>query len=137
MNAIPDWLAEFASLPEWRQQQLLRNAPEPLRRRLFEEWSWQAHDGQGEPPGFGEMSGVDHPPDGRPNIWLMMAGRGFGKTRAGAEWVSDLARAMARGADRPGRGDDRRGRQGDVEGESGLIGGGAARRAGAVERRRR
>jgi phage terminase large subunit-like protein len=24
-------------------------------------------------------------------VWLMMAGRGFGKTRAGAEWVHGLA----------------------------------------------
>ena len=24
-------------------------------------------------------------------VWLMMAGRGFGKTRAGAEWIHDLA----------------------------------------------
>jgi len=26
-------------------------------------------------------------------VWVMLAGRGFGKTRAGAEWVSGLARA--------------------------------------------
>src|ERR671912_902814 len=25
-------------------------------------------------------------------VWLMMAGRGFGKTRAGAEWINRLAR---------------------------------------------
>ncbi|HEX2804228.1 MAG TPA: ATP-binding protein, partial [Sphingomicrobium sp.] len=25
--------------------------------------------------------------------WLMMAGRGFGKTRAGAEWVEKIARS--------------------------------------------
>ena len=25
-------------------------------------------------------------------VWLMMAGRGFGKTRAGAEWIHDLAK---------------------------------------------
>ena len=24
-------------------------------------------------------------------VWLMMAGRGFGKTRAGAEWITELA----------------------------------------------
>jgi phage terminase large subunit-like protein len=33
------------------------------------------------------------PPGGGWRIWLMMAGRGFGKTRAGAEWVLDLAEA--------------------------------------------
>jgi phage terminase large subunit-like protein len=32
-------------------------------------------------------------PPGEWNIWLIMAGRGFGKTRAGAEWIDGLARA--------------------------------------------
>ena len=27
-------------------------------------------------------------------VWLMMAGRGFGKTRAGAEWVNGLAQGV-------------------------------------------
>ncbi len=31
-------------------------------------------------------------PGGDPLVWLLMAGRGFGKTRAGAEWVSGMAR---------------------------------------------
>tara|TARA_R110000772_G_scaffold5252_18_gene18792 strand:+ start:337 stop:888 length:552 start_codon:yes stop_codon:yes gene_type:complete len=31
------------------------------------------------------------PPDGDWSIWLIMAGRGFGKTRAGAEWVRHIA----------------------------------------------
>ena len=31
------------------------------------------------------------PPDDGWRVWLMMAGRGFGKTRAGAEWVHRLA----------------------------------------------
>ena len=43
----------------------------------FECW---ADDGQLEPPG-----------DWR--VWLMIAGRGYGKTRAGAEWVDAQARA--------------------------------------------
>jgi phage terminase large subunit-like protein len=47
-------------------------------RGLEEEWDWKALEGQREPEG------------GWRN-WLMLAGRGFGKTRAGAEWV--LARA--------------------------------------------
>ena len=29
-------------------------------------------------------------------VWLMMAGRGFGKTRAGAEWVNGLAQGSAK-----------------------------------------
>ena len=31
-------------------------------------------------------------PPGNWRLWLVMAGRGFGKTRAGAEWVRALAR---------------------------------------------
>jgi phage terminase large subunit-like protein len=33
------------------------------------------------------------PPPGDWRIWLIMAGRGFGKTRAGAEWVRTIAEA--------------------------------------------
>jgi phage terminase large subunit-like protein len=32
------------------------------------------------------------PPEGDWRIWLIQAGRGFGKTRAGAEWIDDIAR---------------------------------------------
>ncbi|MCX7863478.1 MAG: terminase family protein, partial [Novosphingobium sp.] len=34
------------------------------------------------------------PPEGDWRIWLIMAGRGFGKTRAGAEWVRETAEAQ-------------------------------------------
>jgi phage terminase large subunit-like protein len=33
------------------------------------------------------------PPEGEWVIWLIMAGRGFGKTRAGAEWIRSVAMA--------------------------------------------
>lgn len=33
-----------------------------------------------------------HPPPGNWRLWLIMAGRGFGKTRAGAEWVRAIAK---------------------------------------------
>src|SRR5436853_69977 len=32
------------------------------------------------------------PPDGLWFIWLILAGRGWGKTRSGAEWVAAMAR---------------------------------------------
>lgn len=57
--------------------------PTPVRRRLIETWEWQAHRGQLAPPGEWR-------------VWLLMAGRGFGKTRAGAEWVSEMARTHKR-----------------------------------------
>ncbi len=53
--------------------------PRPVVLRLLNEWGWQAHEGQREP-------------NDNWTIWLMMAGRGFGKTRAGAEWISARAR---------------------------------------------
>ena len=49
------------------------------------------------------------PPSGEGwRIWLMLAGRGFGKTRAGAEWVHGGRKVEARRADRAGRGEHRR-----------------------------
>ena len=61
----------------WRDY--VSGLPAPVVRRLLEEWNWQAHAGQ-------------LAPDGDWTVWLMMAGRGFGKTRAGAEWVLQRAR---------------------------------------------
>ena len=59
-------------------------------------------------------------PEGDWETWLVMAGRGFGKTRAGAEWVREQVRGGAKriGLIAPTRADAR-----DimVEGESGLM----------------
>ena len=49
-------------------------------RALAGDWAIWAHEGQLAPVGD----------DWR--VWLIMAGRGFGKTRAGAEWVVEMAR---------------------------------------------
>src|SRR5690349_690240 len=49
-------------------------------RALDMEWPEWAHRGQ-------------TPPHDNWRIWVMLAGRGFGKTRAGAEWISAKARA--------------------------------------------
>src|SRR4051794_15195419 len=74
---------------------LLKNASEEQQRRTlnsatagtllnfdadFETW---AHENQLPPKTEGWR------------IWLMMAGRGFGKTRAGAEWIYRLASGKA------------------------------------------
>ncbi|HEX8222753.1 MAG TPA: terminase family protein [Allosphingosinicella sp.] len=61
-------------------EDFLAGLPGPVLRRIFHEWGWQAHGGQAEPKG-----------DWR--VWLIMAGRGFGKTLAGAQWVMAQARA--------------------------------------------
>ena len=68
-------------------------------------------------------------PDGDWLVWLMMAGRGFGKTRAGAEWVDGFARAHpgSRIALVGATMDDVR--QVMIEGESGLLSVGGDRQA--------
>ena len=50
------------------------------RNRLRHYWQLWAHEGQ-------------LPPESAWSVWLILAGRGFGKTRAGAEWVRAVAEA--------------------------------------------
>ena len=52
----------------------IASLPERVVARLKAEWHWQAHGGQRVPAGDW-------------TVWMLMAGRGFGKTRAGAEWI--------------------------------------------------
>jgi phage terminase large subunit-like protein len=68
----------LARLPADKRAQVIGGLSETDRRALAEEWESQRHGGQQEPAG-------------QWRTWLLMAGRGFGKTRTGAEWV--LARA--------------------------------------------
>jgi len=81
MNKRKAWallLALDAMTPKERLRALKR-LPAPAIRGISEEWWWQAHQGQREPAG-----------DWR--IWLLMAGRGLGKTTLGAEWTWARAR---------------------------------------------
>jgi phage terminase large subunit-like protein len=43
---------------------------------------------------FGRALPPQYLPGAQPSLWLVMGGRGAGKTRLGAEWVNALARAM-------------------------------------------
>ncbi len=70
----------LALAPEDRGR-VLREIPRKYAQELDERWYQWAHAGQREPPG-------DWP------VWLIRAGRGFGKTRAGSEWISEMARRM-------------------------------------------
>ena len=75
VNAIA---AEVMSLPYDQRRAAVRtyqrNLPEPEAARLKYNWSLHARPSQ-------------LPPKGDWNTWLILAGRGFGKTRTGAEWV--------------------------------------------------
>jgi hypothetical protein len=71
--------ARFVAGDEERLAAFVARLPERVVERLKAEWWWQAHGGQ-------------QAPDTDWTVWLLMAGRGFGKTRAGAEWVMQRAR---------------------------------------------
>lgn len=73
-------IAELSGYAPEHQERLLRSLSRPVLRTLYDHWPLWAHPGQVAPPG-----------DWR--VWLIRAGRGFGKTRAGAEWVSAIARS--------------------------------------------
>ena len=75
-------IEQLARLDDQLLQRILRSLSAPQRRELNERWRQWAHNGQ-------------YPDDGDWRIWLIQAGRGYGKTRAGAEWVSALARGDA------------------------------------------
>ncbi|MFT6568943.1 MAG: phage terminase large subunit-like protein, partial [Sphingomonas echinoides] len=74
-------LLELARLPAGVRDALLRDLTAAQRAEL--NWSWERWAQQGQ-----------EPPAGPWRVWLIRAGRGFGKTRAGAEWVSEIARTM-------------------------------------------
>lgn len=105
----------LAELPEDERQVYLSSLPQTLLARLRYEWEFWARPNQLEPPGDW-------------TTWLIMSGRGFGKTRVGAEtirkWVcgdtplspgrcSRIALVAETAAD---------GRDVMVEGDSGLLG---------------
>ena len=71
----PRWTAaSIASLPAETRKAILTGLSGEEAVRLLHDWRFWARAAQ-------------LPPAGRWRIWLILAGRGFGKTRAGAEWV--------------------------------------------------
>ncbi len=67
-------LERLALLPPHERSRVLRAIPAPRRRLLFSDWRMLGRPAQ-------------QPPDGCWSVWLILAGRGFGKTRTGAAWV--------------------------------------------------
>jgi phage terminase large subunit-like protein len=84
-EAMIAWVLRFLSgFDEAQLVRFLKGMTTPVQRAIFELWTWQAHGGQREPAAC--ESGGDW------RVWVMMTGRGFGKTRAGSEWVAARAR---------------------------------------------
>ncbi|MEJ7933378.1 terminase family protein [Sphingobium sp. AN558] len=77
MGGVSDF-ERLALLPQVERDRVLAGLDEAAAERLALDWRWHARPEQ-------------IAPDGEWRIWLMMAGRGFGKTRAGAEWVREVA----------------------------------------------
>ena len=70
--------------------ELIANAPPPLREALLKDWEVWAREDQ-------------LPPAGDWRNWLILGGRGAGKTRAGAEWARAVALARKRFGERARR----------------------------------
>jgi phage terminase large subunit-like protein len=75
----PNAVAALAELSEAEMRRVLSGLGEEERRTFDAHWPAWAHGGQ-----------LPDRDDWRQ--WIVMAGRGFGKTRAGSEWVSAMAR---------------------------------------------
>ena len=76
-------LEQLADLPKAEVDALIR-AMAPGEANAFEyDWRYRARPEQ-------------LPPAGSWRVWLLMAGRGFGKTRSGAEWVRAEVKAGRR-----------------------------------------
>ena len=105
---VIDTIRLLANEREEVRQATLKRLTQPQRRELKERWTAWAHEGQ--------LPWADGW-----RVWLVLAGRGFGKTRAGAEWVSAEARAdpALRIALVGGSNDEVR--KVMIEGESGLL----------------
>lgn len=69
----------LASLPEDERDAVLAELPKEVLAALKYDWEFWARPNQLEP-------------DGQWTTWLILAGRGFGKSRCGAEWVRKKAK---------------------------------------------
>jgi len=76
-------LEQLADLPKGEVDALIRAMAPREANALESDWRYRARPEQ-------------LPPAGSWRIWLLMAGRGFGKTRCGAEWVRAEVKAGRR-----------------------------------------
>jgi phage terminase large subunit-like protein len=81
MKAGKEALEQLIEASPEEEARLLLEMREEALKRFLRDWPAWVHRGQEAPD----------QEDWR--VWVMLAGRGFGKTRAGAEWVSEMARS--------------------------------------------
>ncbi len=100
-------IERIALLPPKERRRLLKRRSDEQLEELVARWTFWARPGQ-------------RPPEGAWRTWLLLAGRGYGKTRAGAEWVHHLAEEEGRRIAIVGPTEEEA-RRVMVEGASGLI----------------
>src|SRR5688572_12129161 len=72
--------AAWTNLPAEDRPRFLLSLPRPWGERFARTWHWFSHEHQRAPENKDWTT------------WLILGGRGAGKTRAGAEWVREQAR---------------------------------------------
>ncbi len=104
-----EWLSSLKTVEFAQREGILSEVSEEEGRRLAAYWPLWARDQQ-------------LPPAGDWRVWLVMAGRGFGKTRTGAEWVRHVATSDPAARIALVAGSIHEARSVMVEGESGILG---------------
>ncbi|KTE06010.1 terminase large subunit domain-containing protein, partial [Sphingopyxis sp. H115] len=107
-DVVGDILEQLGELTSGQLRLLMRHLSKKHRRELIERWQGWAQPGQCEPPGNWR-------------IWMIRAGRGFGKTRAGAEWISEWARMVPGARIALVAANEADGQRVMIEGPSGLL----------------
>lgn len=106
-------LAAVAGMTPEQRRVAVSSFPAAAIAALAEEWWWRAHGGQREPVAAND--------NGPWRVWAIVAGRGFGKTRAGAEWIWARAREDANARIALVAATQEEAARVMVEGESGLL----------------
>ena len=101
-------LAELLNMPPAEYAAWARRLRDDKAAELETDWSWWRRSDQ-------------CPPEGDWHVRMLLAGRGFGKTRTGAEWVRGYAEAHPGARIALVAASLHEGRQVMVEGESGLL----------------
>lgn len=101
-------LAEVRDMPAAEYAAWSRRLRRDAAASLLFDWTWWRR-------------GDQCPPEGDWHVWLLLGGRGFGKTRTGAEWVRSYAEAHPGARIALVAASLHEARQVMVEGESGLL----------------
>jgi phage terminase large subunit-like protein len=101
-------IARLRAMPPDRRRMALEAAGEDAVRRFDEQWPVWAH--RGQIPDHDDWT-----------VWVLLTGRGFGKTRAGAEWVSEKARTHPGAVIALVAANPKEARRVMIEGKSGLL----------------